>query len=140
VGKMSDEKKQNSTKTSDEAIKRAAELLLKGATMLNKVCPKCKTPLYKYKGRIICPTCEIEYVIVDNKGEIREKEKENVIKKEMARKRKTEEIRYNEVTETLEMKLQELTEKLEKSQEPKEIEEIARAIKSVGEAIKVLEQ
>jgi len=50
---------------SKETIRRMAELLKSGATMLSMVCPKCKSPLYRLKtGEIICPNCGIRYYVV----------------------------------------------------------------------------
>lgn len=38
------------------AIKRSAELLKQGATMLSEQCPKCGSPLFKLKnGDTVCP-------------------------------------------------------------------------------------
>jgi UPF0148 protein len=39
-------------------MKQMAELLRKGATMLNETCPECNTPLFKLKdGSLVCPMC-----------------------------------------------------------------------------------
>ena len=48
-----------------DAIRRMAELLKSGATMLSTVCPNCKSPLYRLKtGEVICPNCDQRYYIV----------------------------------------------------------------------------
>jgi UPF0148 protein len=40
----------------DENVKKMAELLRGGSTMLSHSCPDCKTPLFKLTdGEIICP-------------------------------------------------------------------------------------
>ncbi|BCS91728.1 hypothetical protein L3N51_00865 [Metallosphaera sp. J1] len=42
--------------SSEQSVKRAAELLRQGATMLSESCPLCNSPLYKLKnGEIVCP-------------------------------------------------------------------------------------
>jgi uncharacterized Zn finger protein (UPF0148 family) len=43
-----------------EASERMSELLLQGATMTNRHCPECHSPVFRYEGRQFCPTCEKE--------------------------------------------------------------------------------
>lgn len=43
-----------------EASERMSELLLQGATMTNRHCPDCHSPVFRYEGRQFCPTCEKE--------------------------------------------------------------------------------
>ncbi len=43
-----------------EASERMSELLLQGATMTNRHCPECQSPVFRYEGREFCPTCEKE--------------------------------------------------------------------------------
>jgi len=51
-------------------IKKMAQLLHNGATMLDKNCPQCETILFRLKDNtIICPKCEKQVVIVKNKEE-----------------------------------------------------------------------
>lgn len=51
-------------------VKRMAQLLKSGATMLERSCPRCKVPLFKLKsGEIICPNCGQRYVIVSSDEE-----------------------------------------------------------------------
>lgn len=40
-----------------EDVKRMADLLKSGATMLSDVCPECGNPLFKVKGEIFCAKC-----------------------------------------------------------------------------------
>jgi uncharacterized Zn finger protein (UPF0148 family) len=51
-----------------EASERMSELLLQGATMTNRHCPACQSPVFRYDGRSFCPTCERE---VTEDGELR---------------------------------------------------------------------
>jgi uncharacterized Zn finger protein (UPF0148 family) len=51
-----------------EASERMSELLLQGATMTNRHCPACQSPVFRYEGRSFCPTCERE---VTEDGELR---------------------------------------------------------------------
>ncbi len=43
---------------SDAAIKRMAELLRRGATMLAESCPNCGAPLFKVKDKVYCASCD----------------------------------------------------------------------------------
>ncbi len=40
-----------------EDVKRMADLLKSGATMLSDVCPVCGSPLFRVKGDIFCAKC-----------------------------------------------------------------------------------
>src|SRR6266702_2531399 len=40
-----------------EDVKRMADLLKSGATMLSDVCPECGNPLFRVKGDIFCAKC-----------------------------------------------------------------------------------
>jgi len=45
-------------KKRDADIKKMAELLRSGATMLSDTCPDCKTPIFRLaSGEAICPSC-----------------------------------------------------------------------------------
>ena len=65
----------------DEAdkYKRAAELLLKGAKMLNIACPICNDPIYELKdGELFCSTCQKNIVRENShKNKVEEKIKTN---------------------------------------------------------------
>ncbi len=46
-------------------MKQMAELLRKGATMLNETCPECNTPLFRLRdGSLVCPMCNKPVVVV----------------------------------------------------------------------------
>ncbi len=38
-------------------IKNMADILLKGGKMLNRGCPECNAPLFKFQGRTFCGKC-----------------------------------------------------------------------------------
>lgn len=48
----------------EESIKRMADLLKSGATMLFEHCPQCGSPLFKLQNEIRCPKCDKRVVIV----------------------------------------------------------------------------
>lgn len=43
-----------------EASEQMSELLLQGATMTNRHCPECHSPVFRYDGQEFCPTCQRE--------------------------------------------------------------------------------
>jgi UPF0148 protein len=54
--------------SNDDNIKKMAQMLQSGATMLDKYCPVCNNILFKIKnGQIFCPVCEKEIKIVKQK-------------------------------------------------------------------------
>lgn len=48
-----------------EASERMSELLLQGATMINRHCPECHSPIFRYDGTEFCPTCQREVTDAD---------------------------------------------------------------------------
>ncbi len=38
-------------------VKRMADLLKSGATMLSDICPECGSPLFRVKGEVFCAKC-----------------------------------------------------------------------------------
>lgn len=77
-------------KVSDEAISRAAEILLKGAKMLSLHCPECKMPLFEKDSKVFCVSCDKDYDIVEVDGKKILKEKEV---KEIPEKVKEKEVK-----------------------------------------------
>ncbi len=51
-----------------EDLQKMVDMLRRGATLLSKACPACSSPLFKVDGKIWCPTCE-KQVIVMREGE-----------------------------------------------------------------------
>lgn len=79
---------------SNKNVKKMAELLRSGNTMLNRSCPVCNTPIFRNKeGELFCPSCNRKVMIVDDdsktkemsstKGEVSESAKESKDKKEL---------------------------------------------------------
>ncbi len=44
--------------TEEEIRKVIMPLMLSGAKMLDRHCPKCGSPLFEKDGRVFCPVCE----------------------------------------------------------------------------------
>lgn len=54
--------------SNEENVKRMADLLRSGATMLEYNCPVCSSPLFRIKGEVWCPKCN-KRVIISREGE-----------------------------------------------------------------------
>jgi len=47
-------------------VKKMAELLKSGATMLQETCPECGTPLFRKGKETFCPRCNKPVIIIQN--------------------------------------------------------------------------
>jgi UPF0148 protein len=47
-------------------VKKMAELLKSGATMLSETCPECGTPLFRKGKETFCPKCNKTVVIIQS--------------------------------------------------------------------------
>jgi UPF0148 protein len=54
----------------ETSVKKMAELLRQGATMLAQACPQCASPLLKIGDDIYCATCDRRIVIVESDDEV----------------------------------------------------------------------
>lgn len=52
-----------------EATERMSDLLLKGATMTNRHCGTCGSPIFRHEGQAFCPTCQEAVTESDQTGE-----------------------------------------------------------------------
>ncbi|MEM2122440.1 MAG: Sjogren's syndrome/scleroderma autoantigen 1 family protein [Candidatus Bathyarchaeia archaeon] len=52
-----------------EELKRIADLLKSGATMLSDTCPVCHTPLFMKDDKIFCPKCNKPVIIISSPEE-----------------------------------------------------------------------
>jgi UPF0148 protein len=50
----------------DIEVKKMAELLKSGATMLSETCPECGTPLFRKGKETFCPKCNKPVVIIQS--------------------------------------------------------------------------
>ncbi len=58
------------TDKGDQPVKKMAELLRQGATMLADACPQCGSPLLQVEEDIYCAQCDRRIVYVDSEEEI----------------------------------------------------------------------
>ena len=102
---------------SKDLTKKAAEMLLKGATLLSEHCPYCSGVRVMKDGHALCISCG------------REPEKKDIIKE------KTQENSKSVLEETLEKKIETLSKELEQESNYEKQQEILKSINSVLETI-----
>ncbi len=106
---------------SDENIKRMADLLRSGATMLEEACPQCGSPLFKLtSGEVYCANCNRRVVIVKSEEEIPSA---------------TTPLSLSVLEETLVLNLQRLNGLARSETNPEELEKVLRLINSHLEAL-----
>ena len=54
----------------DESVKKMADLLRRGATLLATACPQCGSPLMKVDDNMYCATCDRRVVVVESEEEM----------------------------------------------------------------------
>jgi uncharacterized Zn finger protein (UPF0148 family) len=78
--------------SSNNEVKRMADILRSGATMLFEQCPECNSPLFKIRDEVWCTRCDKKIIFV--------KEEEDITKATMS-------LILNDVEKTLLLKVQE---------------------------------
>ena len=101
---------------SNDLTKKAAEMLLQGATLLREPCPYCSGVRVMKEGQAFCVSCG------------REPEKRNIIKQDN-KEQKTNLI------ETLEKKLEVISKELEQESDHEKQQTILKSINSLIEAL-----
>ena len=100
-----------------DAIERASELLLQGATMLQISCPQCGNPIFKLRdGTMRCADC--------NQQVFFERDIDSETRKNMEREKSP-----------IQMKINKLTTQLEQEEDPDKIIKIAETIKKLKEIL-----
>ncbi len=101
----------------DENVKKMAELLRGGSTMLSHSCPDCKTPLFKLTdGEIICPGCGRKAVFA----------KPNEVEKV-----KAEEEASSELEAIVLQKISRIKMKIAESDDPEELGNLSKTMTSL---------
>ncbi|UCH04461.1 MAG: hypothetical protein JSW05_12995 [Candidatus Thorarchaeota archaeon] len=112
------------TEKNESSIKKMAELLRRGATMLALSCPHCVSQLLKVEDDIYCATCNRRVVIVESDQEA---EAEAV------------KVLLPKLRETLIGKLSTLTNILESEDNPEELTKLANLMVLLLQALNRLE-
>lgn len=105
----------------DADIKKMAELLRAGATMMAETCPDCKVPIFRLPdGEMICPGCDRKVVFAKST------EAEKVAAQSSA---------ASELEDVMQRKVKLIKEKMEKTDDPKELEGLSRSLSSLLDAL-----
>ena len=110
---------------SEENIKKMANMLRKGASLLSQSCPQCGAPLFKIKGEIYCPACEKKVVIV--------KEGEQI-------PLNVEGSTLSDVSLILHEKLRETGEAIKNERDPSKLQELLGIIAGILDALERLKR
>ena len=102
---------------SEDLTKKAAEMLLKGATLLSEHCPYCKGVRVMKNGHALCISCG------------REPEKKDIPKEKITQSTKSH------LEETLEKKLEFISKELEQESSHEKQQEILKSINLLLETI-----
>ena len=101
----------------DELTKKAAEMLLKGATLLSEPCPYCKGVRVMKEGQALCISC-------GRKPEKKEIPNQNPTK-----------VTTSSIEKTFEQKLENLSKELEQEKDHEKQQNILKTINSLLETI-----
>ena len=104
-------------KPDKDTMRRASELLLAGATMLQLSCPQCSDPIYKLRdGTMQCATC--------NQQVFFERQLSDNQKKEL-----------REMDSPVKKKIEQLSQQLEHEEDPDKIIKLAETIKKLKDIL-----
>lgn len=101
----------------DDLTKKAADMLLKGATLLSEPCPYCSGVRVMKEGQALCISCG------------REPEKREITQQ------KSEQIQKSSLEEILDKKITSLSKELEQERDHEKQQEILKSINSALDAI-----
>jgi UPF0148 protein len=108
----------------DTSVKRMADLLRQGATMLADACPQCGSPLFKVKDDIYCAKCDRRIVYVKSDEEVEAQAVKSLIP---------------ELRETLIKKLKALTEIVDDETDTESLTKLANLMVLLLQALHKLE-
>jgi UPF0148 protein len=108
----------------DTSVKKMAELLRQGATMLADACPQCGSPLLKVKEDIYCAKCDRRIVYAKSDEEVEVQAVKTLIP---------------ELRETLINKLKALNEVVDNEKDPEALTKLANLMVLLLQALHKLE-
>ena len=108
----------------DTSVKRMAELLRQGATMLADACPQCGSPLFKVQDDIYCAKCDRRIVYAESDEEVEVQAVKTLIP---------------ELRETLINKLKALNEVVDNETDPEALTKLANLVVLLLQALHKLE-
>lgn len=95
-------------------IKRMADMLRRGATLTDRICPACASPIFRLRGGDLwCAKCE-KKVVVMKEGEEGASARSDMV--------------LDKVEETLLSKIQKIQEKMEHEEDPEELQKLGSSL------------
>jgi len=107
----------------NDHVKRMADLLRSGATMLQETCPNCNSPLFKFEGKVFCANCESPLPITAEAPKI--VNLDAIVSK---------------LTSTILSKLEKLNDKVNKTSRPNDLYKLAKTILTLLRALDYLKR
>ena len=108
----------------DSSVRKMAELLRQGATMLADACPQCGSPLFKVQEDIYCAKCDRRIVYANSDEEVESHAVKTLIP---------------ELRETLITKLKALTEVIDTESDTETLTKLANLVVLLLQALHKLE-
>lgn len=100
-------------------VKRMADMLRRGATMTDQICPACASPIFQLRsGKLWCAKCEKKVVVVEA-GEERTPEKGSMV--------------LDDLESTLLAKVQKIKEKMQHEEDPEELQRLGSLLSGLLE-------
>jgi UPF0148 protein len=108
----------------DSSVKKMAELLRRGATMLAQSCPQCGSPLMQVEDDIYCATCDRRIIIAEDDREA---------------EAKAVKVMLPQLRETLIRKLSSITDEIEATNDVEALTKLANLMVMLLQALHKLE-
>lgn len=110
----------------DADVKKMAELLRAGATMMAETCPDCKVPIFRLtSGEMICPGCERRVIFA---------------KSTEADKIAAQSSATSELENMMQRKILLIKEKMEKTEDPNELGDLSKSLSSLLDTLEKVRQ
>lgn len=110
----------------DANVKKMADLLRGGATMMAETCPDCNVPIFKLKsGEMVCPGCDRRVVFA---------------KSTEAEALAAQSSSTSELERVMSGKVDMIRAKMEKTDDPKELEDLSKSLSSLLDALEKVRQ
>ncbi|MHC1589084.1 MAG: Sjogren's syndrome/scleroderma autoantigen 1 family protein [Methermicoccaceae archaeon] len=128
------------THTDDRQAKldRISWMLEHGGTMLAQHCERCGSPLFRYRGRVLCPVCSTEGDEQDEPPQKPSAPEPAIPERDSPREHEDTTARDGSAVDVVEQKIDELAYSLQFENDPRRIGEILDAIRKAAETLKVL--
>jgi len=115
-------------KTDNTPVKRGANLLLQGATLIDLSCPVCSSPLFRLKDGTIWCTKDEKKVVVVKEGE------------EPPKQTAAPSTVYDKLETTLMAKIQDIQGKIEKTEDMEELQKLTSALSELLNSLEKIKQ